>query len=108
MFKAEYEDVFLDCALQDIVKPHQIGSIRFLYNNIESPSRYILLEGFGCNMAHSMGLGKTLQIVTFCMVFLRFTTGYQEHFLGVVPVNGIQLETMSFIQLVIMHFFDPI
>jgi len=87
----EDEDVFLDYGLQSIVKPHQIGGVRFLYDNIiESPSRYNSSEGFGCILAHSMGLGKTLQIVTFCEVFLRVTTGYQGHVLVIVPVNVIQ------------------
>jgi RAD54-like protein 2 len=58
------------------VKPHQIGGIRFLYDNIvESAARFESSLGFGCILAHAMGLGKTLQIVSFCDVFLRHTKG---------------------------------
>ena len=44
--------------------------------------------GFGCILAHAMGLGKTLQIVTFSDIFLRATTG--RHVLIIVPINTIQ------------------
>jgi SNF2 family DNA or RNA helicase len=48
----------------------QIGGIRFLYDNIiESTSRYRTSPGFGCILAHSMGLGKTMQ-VSFLIFFV--------------------------------------
>ena len=44
----------------------QIGGIRFLYDNIiESVSRFNSSPGFGCILAHTMGLGKTLQTIRY-------------------------------------------
>ena len=70
-------DIFLAPQLSRCVKPHQIGGIRFLYDNvIESEERYKEGgPGFGCILAHSMGLGKTIQLVSFCDIFYRHTPG---------------------------------
>ncbi len=59
----EDPDIFLAPQVCQIVKPHQIGGIRFLYDNVvESIDRFNTASGFGCILAHSMGLGKTLQV----------------------------------------------
>lgn len=67
----------------------QIGGIRFLYDNlVETLKRFKVSTGFGCILAHSMGLGKTLQVVSFIDIFLRYTTA--KKVLCVVPINTIQ------------------
>uniref|UniRef100_A0A336LHX0 CSON014418 protein n=1 Tax=Culicoides sonorensis TaxID=179676 RepID=A0A336LHX0_CULSO len=82
-------DLFLAPQLGKIVKPHQIGGIRFLFDNIiESTSRYDTSSGFGCILAHSMGLGKTLQVVSFCDIFLRHTSS--KTVLIIMPINTLQ------------------
>lgn len=73
----------------DFYLPLQIGGIRFLYDNIvESMTRFNSSSGFGCILAHSMGLGKTLQVIGFIEVFFRCTLA--KHVLCVVPVNTLQ------------------
>lgn len=45
------------------LQPHQIGGIRFLFDNIvEGVDIFDKSTGFGCILAHSMGLGKTLMV----------------------------------------------
>ena len=40
-------------SIEAIIKPHQIGGVRFLYDNIiESPSVYEKSSGFGCILAN--------------------------------------------------------
>ena len=82
-------DIFLPPQIQAVVKPHQVGGIRFLYDNlIESLHRFKSSQGLGCILAHAMGLGKTLQVVSFCDLFLRYTNS--KRILCIVPINTIQ------------------
>ncbi|KAK9890570.1 hypothetical protein WA026_011940 [Henosepilachna vigintioctopunctata] len=82
-------DLFLAPQIARIIKPHQIGGVRFLYDNvIESTSRFESSAGFGCILAHSMGLGKTLQIVCFSDIFLRHTPA--KTILCIMPINTLQ------------------
>ena len=86
---AQEEDIFLAPQLARAVKPHQIGGIRFLYDNVvESLEQFSISPGFGCILAHSMGLGKTFQVCAFSEVFLRHTPG--KTVLIIVPINTIQ------------------
>ena len=82
-------DIFLPPQIQRVIKPHQVGGIRFLYDNlIENLGRFKSSPGFGCILAHAMGLGKTLQVVSFCDLFLRHTNS--KRILCIVPINTIQ------------------
>ncbi|TNN84328.1 Helicase ARIP4 [Liparis tanakae] len=86
---AEEKDLYLAPQLARAVKPHQIGGIRFLYDNlIESLERYKTSTGFGCILAHSMGLGKTLQVISFTDILLKNTEAHTM--LVIVPVNTLQ------------------
>ncbi|XP_067855097.1 helicase ARIP4 [Heptranchias perlo] len=83
------QDIFLAPQLARAVKSHQVGGIRFLYDNlVESLERFKSSSGFGCILAHSMGLGKTLQIVSFVDVLFRYTEA--RTVLAIVPVNTLQ------------------
>ena len=67
----------------------QVGGIRFLFDNIiESLERFHGSDGFGCILAHSMGLGKTLQVIAFIDIFLRHTSA--QRIICIVPVNTLQ------------------
>ena len=55
---------------------------------MESLEQYSTSEGFGCILAHSMGLGKTFQVCAFSEVFLRHTKA--RTVLIIVPINTIQ------------------
>uniref|UniRef100_A0A0N5A7S1 Helicase ARIP4 n=1 Tax=Syphacia muris TaxID=451379 RepID=A0A0N5A7S1_9BILA len=82
-------DVFVPEHLTTVLQPHQLGGIRFMYNNIiESISAFPNSPGFGCILAHSMGLGKTIQIITFTDIFYRYAGG--KKILIIVPINTIQ------------------
>ncbi|XP_022081281.1 helicase ARIP4-like [Acanthaster planci] len=83
------EEIFLPPQIAKNIKPHQIGGLRFLYDNlVETLARFRTTPGFGCILAHSMGLGKTLQMIAFIDVFLRHTEA--KTVLCIVPINTIQ------------------
>lgn len=82
-------DIFLAPQIARYIKKHQIGGVRFLYDNlIESLSRFHNSPGFGCILAHSMGLGKTIQMISFVDVFLRCAKA--RTVLLIVPINTLQ------------------
>ena len=60
-----------------------------MYDNIvETLSHFDTSPGFGCILAHSMGLGKTLQVISFVDIFLRHTKARTA--LIVVPVSHLK------------------
>ncbi|XP_045549051.1 helicase ARIP4 isoform X3 [Salmo salar] len=67
----------------------EIGGIRFLYDNlVESLERFKRSSGLGCILAHSMGLGKTLQVISFIDILFKHTQAHTV--LAIVPVNTLQ------------------
>lgn len=72
------------------LKPHQVDGVQFMWDCCcESMKKIEKSAGSGCILAHCMGLGKTLQVVTFLHTLLLcerldFTTA-----LVVCPLNTV-------------------
>ncbi|RKP24026.1 P-loop containing nucleoside triphosphate hydrolase protein [Syncephalis pseudoplumigaleata] len=60
--------VVLDPMLAQILRPHQVEGVRFLY---ECTTGMRVENAYGCIMADEMGLGKTLQCITLLWTLLR-------------------------------------
>lgn len=76
------------------LKPHQAEGIRFLFDcTIESVEQLGSDDiGSGCILAHSMGLGKTLQVIAFLHTIMTnpLTKEKFSHILIIVPTNVIE------------------
>ncbi|KAI9011258.1 SNF2 family N-terminal domain-containing protein [Gaertneriomyces semiglobifer] len=67
--------IYMPQFLSAHLKEHQVEGIRFLWKNIimikqDSPTAETKQHA-GCVLAHAMGLGKTLQVITFVYTLLR-------------------------------------
>ena len=62
---ASEPDLFIPDFLAKHLKPHQLDGIRFLWENV-------VQKKIGCVLAHSMGLGKTIQLVTFIYLIILY------------------------------------
>ncbi|XP_053377474.1 helicase ARIP4-like [Mercenaria mercenaria] len=81
-------DIYLSNLVAKHIKPHQIGGVRFLYDNlVECVNRFKTSAGFGCILAHSMGLGKTIQMIGFIDIFLRHAGA--RTVMVIVPINTL-------------------
>ncbi|KAI6211886.1 SNF2-related and DNA RNA helicase domain containing protein [Aphelenchoides besseyi] len=78
----EDPDVFVSPYLTSVLQPHQYDNV------IESLHDFIPNIGLGCILAHSMGLGKTIQVIAFTEIFLRVTPC--KRVLIICPINVIQ------------------
>ena len=88
--KGEDDLVCMHEDLANNLKPHQVEGVQFLWDcTVESSSRAKETKGSGAILAHCMGLGKTLQVISFIHTMLTnevlpFTTA-----LIIVPANTI-------------------
>ncbi|KAK9082988.1 hypothetical protein Scep_029459 [Stephania cephalantha] len=71
------------------LKPHQISGIRFMWENIIQSVRKVKSgdKGLGCILAHTMGLGKTFQVIAFLYASMRSVDLGLKCALIVTPVN---------------------
>ncbi|XP_067903382.1 transcriptional regulator ATRX isoform X2 [Heterodontus francisci] len=72
------------------LKPHQVDGVQFMWDCCcESVSKTTKENGSGCILAHCMGLGKTLQVVTFLHTMLLSEKLNFSTALIVSPLNTV-------------------
>ncbi|XP_067853277.1 transcriptional regulator ATRX isoform X2 [Heptranchias perlo] len=72
------------------LKPHQVDGVQFMWDCCcESVSKALKETGSGCILAHCMGLGKTLQVVTFLHTMLLSEKLDFSTALIVCPLNTV-------------------
>ncbi|KAI4303028.1 hypothetical protein MLD38_038709 [Melastoma candidum] len=83
------EVVRLPPSISQKLKAHQVAGIRFMWENIVQCTRKVRSgdKGLGCILAHTMGLGKTLQVIAFLYAALKGIDLGLRTALIVTPVN---------------------
>nr|XP_043631904.1 protein CHROMATIN REMODELING 20 [Erigeron canadensis] len=83
------EAVRLPQSISSKLKSHQVAGIRFMWENIIQSIRKVRSgdKGLGCILAHTMGLGKTLQVIAFLYAAMRSVDIGLRAAMIVTPVN---------------------
>ncbi|KAF3452373.1 hypothetical protein FNV43_RR02806 [Rhamnella rubrinervis] len=83
------EAVRIPSSISAKLKTHQVAGIRFLWENIIQSIRKVKSgdKGLGCILAHTMGLGKTFQVIAFLYTAMRSVDLGLRTALIVMPVN---------------------
>ncbi|XP_008807947.1 protein CHROMATIN REMODELING 20 isoform X2 [Phoenix dactylifera] len=82
------------------LKPHQVTGIRFMWENIIQSVKKVRSgdKGFGCILAHTMGLGKTFQVIAFLYTAMRTADLGLKTALVVTPVNVLHNWRQEFVK----------
>ncbi|XXG90588.1 hypothetical protein AAC387_Pa12g2318 [Persea americana] len=82
------------------LKPHQVAGIRFMWENIIQSVRKVKSgdRGLGCILAHTMGLGKTFQVISFLYSAMRSVDLGFRTVLIVTPVNVLHNWRQEFLK----------
>ncbi|KNA07910.1 hypothetical protein SOVF_167500 isoform B [Spinacia oleracea] len=82
------------------LKTHQVAGIRFMWENIIQSIRNVKAgdKGLGCILAHTMGLGKTFQVIAFLYTAMRSVELGLKTALIVTPVNVLHNWRQEFIK----------
>ncbi|XP_060768474.1 transcriptional regulator ATRX-like isoform X2 [Neoarius graeffei] len=82
--------VQVDTHLLSKLKPHQREGVQFIWDSCcESIAKVKSSPGSGCILAHCMGLGKTLQVITFLHTVLTCELVMLKTALVVCPLNTV-------------------
>ncbi|KAL0732506.1 hypothetical protein Bca4012_008715 [Brassica carinata] len=83
------EAVRIPPSISSQLKDHQVTGIRFMWENIVQSINGIKSgdKGLGCILAHTMGLGKTFQVIAFLYTAMRCVDLGLKTALIVTPVN---------------------
>ncbi|KAK1581796.1 hypothetical protein Q3G72_009099 [Acer saccharum] len=82
------------------LKAHQVIGIRFMWENIIQSVRNVKSgdKGLGCILAHTMGLGKTFQVIAFLYTAMRSVDLGLRTALIVTPVNVLHNWRQEFLK----------
>ena len=82
--------IYINDHIGNKIKNHQIEGIRFMWNQVVVPSGVRQ----GCLLAHTMGLGKTMQVITLLVVIAESSASPDESVLCQIPEDLRESKTL--------------
>ncbi|KAF7949283.1 hypothetical protein EAE96_008448 [Botrytis aclada] len=80
--KFDYQGyIYVDEDIGKRIKPHQLEGVRFIWNQITADGEATQ----GCLLAHTMGLGKTMQTITILVALAQAASSIDESISSQVP-----------------------
>ncbi|KAM0160644.1 hypothetical protein ACHAQE_004501 [Botrytis cinerea] len=73
--------IYVDEEIGKRIKPHQLEGVRFIWNQITADGEATQ----GCLLAHTMGLGKTMQTITILVALAQAASSIDESISSQVP-----------------------
>ncbi|EDO04955.1 hypothetical protein SS1G_07439 [Sclerotinia sclerotiorum 1980 UF-70] len=73
--------IYIDKEIGKRIKPHQLDGVRFIWNQITADGKATQ----GCLLAHTMGLGKTMQTITILVALAQAASSKDESISSQVP-----------------------
>ena len=72
--------IFLDPHIGRRIKPHQVGGVQFMWRElVNNPKQQ------GCLLAHTMGLGKTMQVISILVTIAQAAQSFDPYIRDQVP-----------------------
>ncbi|XP_038056819.1 transcriptional regulator ATRX homolog isoform X2 [Patiria miniata] len=71
------------------LKPHQVEGVQFMWDCTFESMEKLKEKGSGCILAHCMGLGKTLQVITYLHTIMMNEKISIKNCLVVAPLNTV-------------------
>lgn len=99
--------ITVDKTLTEMLKPHQKSGVQFMWDACyETVETLKTNPGSGCILAHCMGLGKTLQVITLIHTLLTHPVTNTKHVLVVCPLSTV-INWNSEFKKTFKHFATP-
>ncbi|OMP89102.1 Helicase ARIP4 [Diplodia seriata] len=74
--------IHINPAIGSRIKPHQIEGVKFMWRELVEAGH---ADAQGCLLAHTMGLGKTMQVITLLVTIAEAAASPHEHIQTQIP-----------------------
>ncbi|KAK4188678.1 protein chromatin remodeling 20 [Podospora australis] len=92
--------IFINDMIGSRIKDHQIEGVRFMWNQLVVGDKVVAnsssqqSRGQGCLLAHTMGLGKTMQVITLLVVIAEASTSEDPAIRSQIPEGLRESKTL--------------